>query len=284
VVQLYGYELVALKDMPPVILAVYCLFSVIFLLDSFYEARQKKMSFRYTMIPDLVMLIFLSFFLLLLSNRSTLILLAVAVFYYCFKMIRSKTGLALLFILLAAVFMAALFLNPSLQRQWKEMFDFSKSNAIILDADQSLGRSWGGKTLRLAIWKCSMDIIEIHWLTGVGTGDTQAALQEAYENRQFYFASRHNRYNAHNQYIQHTLSHGILGLFILISCIALPLTRLFRDKENRLYIFFLCCFAFICITESVLELNKGIIWYCYFNAILLFKSLEAKHTIFHGAK
>ncbi|MEJ7736761.1 MAG: O-antigen ligase family protein [Chitinophagaceae bacterium] len=272
-VGLYGYGLVVLKDMPPFMLGLFCLFSILFLMDSFYEDRQKGSPIH---IVNLSMLIFLSLFLLLLSNRSMLIFFIGTVMYYCFRLIRSIRGRALLLTSLIAIFTAALFLNPSLHRQWNEMFDFSDKNTITLDADESLGRSWGGKTLRVAIWKCSMDIIKSNWLTGVGTGDTQSALQQAYENRKFYFASRHNRYNAHNQYIQETLAHGIIGLFILTSCICFPLVKLYSDKENRLYTLFLCCFAFICITESLLELNKGIIWYSYFNCILLFKNPGTK--------
>ena len=92
---------------------------------------------------------------------------------------------------------------------------------IHLDQDSSLGRSWGGGVLRLAIWQCAFDIVREYPIIGVGTGDSQQALQDSYEKRKFYFASRYNKYNAHNQYIQQMVTHGIPDY-----CCYLPVLRL----------------------------------------------------------
>ncbi|GAC1705506.1 MAG: hypothetical protein NVS9B7_11260 [Flavisolibacter sp.] len=78
------------------------------------------------------------------------------------------------------------------------MVNFSSKETIQLDKDASLGRAWGGKQIRTAIWKCSQDIIRRHFISGVGIGDVQDSLQAAYEKRKFYFASRYNKYNTHN--------------------------------------------------------------------------------------
>ncbi len=139
-----------------------------------------------------------------------------------------------------------------------------------MDKDESLGRGWGGKTIRLAIWECSLDILKEHWLTGVGIGNSQDELQKAYEKRKFYFASRYNKYNAHNQYIQQAIASGVLGLVVFLACIFIPLFRFIRQKDKLFYTLFLLCFAFICITESVLEISKGVIWYSFFNSIFVF--------------
>lgn len=74
-----------------------------------------------------------------------LIFFAGTVLYYCFTLLRSVTRRALLLGSLIAVFTITLFLNPSFRTQWNEMLDFSEENAIALDSDRSLGRSWGGK-------------------------------------------------------------------------------------------------------------------------------------------
>jgi O-antigen ligase len=121
----------------------------------------------------------------------------------------------------------------------------------------------------LAIWRCSFDLIEQHGLIGLGTGDVQDELQKAYEKRKFYFASRYNNYNAHNQYIQQLLSHGIIGLVSLLLSIGIGFYLAFKQK-NTLYFYFLVIFAVICLTESFLEINKGIIWYSFFNSLFAF--------------
>lgn len=172
---------------------------------------------------------------------------------------------------LLGIFVIAVVVNPSLRRQWNDMIDFSKENTIQLDKDESLTHSWGGKTIRLSIWKCSLDILKKNWLTGVGTGDEQAALNAAYEKRKFYFATMYNEYNAHNQYIQEAIAHGVIGLIIFVSCIFLPLITNFRQKIKTVYSIFLISFAFVCLTESMLELSKGIIWYSFFNSLFFFE-------------
>jgi O-antigen ligase len=100
-------------------------------------------------------------------------------------------------------------------------------------------------------------------------------LQNAYEKRQFYFASRYNRYNAHNQYIQQAIASGVAGLLVFMACIFIPLFYFIRQRERLIYILFLFCFAFICITESVLETSKGVIWYSFLNSIFAFNKKSA---------
>jgi O-antigen ligase len=102
----------------------------------------------------------------------------------------------------------------------------------------------------------------------------QAALQQAYENRKFYFASRYNTYNAHNQYIQTTIAYGLVGLSIFVMAVFAPVFLCYQQKRNTFYLIFLLCFAFVCVTESILELNKGIIWYSFFNSLFMFRKFN----------
>jgi len=154
--------------------------------------------------------------------------------------------------------------------------DLSAENTVPLDKDASLGRSWGGKQLRIAIWRCSWDVIKDHWAIGVGTGDAQSSLQMAYEKRKFYFASRYNNYNTHNQYLQETVSYGIVGLVIFLVVLIAPLFKKFYPEQNLFYWMFLLSFAFACTTDTPLETNKGIIWYTFFNSLLFFAYYSSK--------
>jgi O-antigen ligase len=166
---------------------------------------------------------------------------------------------------------------PTLRRQWKELTDPREKTTIPLDRDASLGTSWGGMSIRKAIWKCSGDLVRRHWLTGVGTGDIQDSLQQAYENRQFYFASRYNHYNAHSQFLQTLIGHGAGGLSILLLCIFVPLGRLVPriralTPTQTCYLAFLSLFCVLCFTEVILDINKGVILYSFFNSIFGFAS------------
>jgi hypothetical protein len=268
--QLSGYPMVVLKDMSPFILALCCLLSLTYVLHRVNLVKTGKQPLS-PLYGEAGATIFLFFFLFLLGNRNILICMSGVFIFFCFMLIpKMFYRLSLLAGLVILVILTINF-NPYFQRQWNDMVDFSNKNAIQLDKDSTLGRDWGGKTIRLAIWECSMDVIEKYWLTGVGTGDVQDALQQAYEERKFYFASRYNRYNAHNQYIQETLASGLPGLIIFASSIFLPLYHNIIRKKNTLYTLFLLSFAFICITESILEISKGVVWYSFFNALFIFR-------------
>lgn len=265
--RMHGYEMVMLKDMSPFMLGLFCLLSIIYLLPMLYRgrfetARRRNIYFGVTLL--------LSLFLLVLGNRNVLFSWSLVMAYF---VLTNMTGrwFRMLFVglLLAALASAAIF-NPSFRRQIRDLTDFSPSNTIQLDSDKSLGRGWGGKALRLAIWKCSGDVIRAHWIAGVGTGDVQDSLQAAYERRQFYFASRYNKYNAHNQFIQEAIAYGLPGFVLFCACLLVPFYIYLRSGGWQLYILFLLSFAVICITESVLEISKGIVFYSLFNSIFAF--------------
>ena len=273
--RLYGYQMVALKDMSPFMLGLYCLLSVIYLLTAFYRGAFEDKRRRRTYIA---LLLVLSLFLFVLGNRNILFSWSIVVIFFFLR--RLARGY-MRYVLVAAVlglFITAIVLNPSLRRQVNDLTDFSAGNTIQLDQDRSLGRDWGGKALREAIWRCSMDIVRAHWLTGVGTGDVQDSLQAAYERRKFYFASRYNVYNAHNQFLQETLAYGITGSVVLMACLLIPLLLYYGNAEKQLYVLFLLSFFIICLTESILEISKGIVFYSFFNSIFAFVPESLKTT------
>ncbi len=267
---LRGYDMVLLKDMLPFIMGLCCLLSLIFLVNKIYDDRIMSRPWQ-LLITDISMSLLLVLFVLLLGNRSILICLCAIAVFYAFNFLTSLSHRLIVLGTLALLSILAVIFNPSLNSQWKDLVDFSQHNEIPLDTDKSLGRAWGGKAIRVSIWKCSWDVIEKNWLVGVGTGDVQDELQKAYEKRKFYFASRYNTYNAHNQFIQETLSQGFIGFLSFAGGIFIPVLVGLKRRSNAPYILFLLCFAFVCITESVLEVNKGIILYSFFNSIFIFK-------------
>ncbi len=263
---LHGYGMVVLKDTSPFILALFCFLTVAILLY-YLSTGEIKSRLRSLAIASVLLA---SFFLLLLGNRNILFCWIIVLIVFFYQLVKRKSTLVFFLVGLSAVLGLTVVFNPSLRQQWNDAIDFSTQNNIQLDTDQSLGRAWGGKTIRISIRTCSWDVIKEKWITGVGTGDVQDALQAAYENRKFYFASRYNRYNAHNQYIQETLATGFAGLLIFIMGIAVPLYRFIGKKPCQLYCLFLLCFLIICLTESILELNKGIVFYSFFNSLFAF--------------
>ncbi|MBX9782805.1 MAG: O-antigen ligase family protein [Chitinophagaceae bacterium] len=266
---LHGYELNIFKSASPITIALFCLFSAIFHL--FLLTVQKYKINKQSFLIHMVAIFFYAGFLFLFGNRMTILLLCISFPVFIIKQLsapKKKLSILLLFVMLVV---AALVKNPSLKNQITEFAHLSSATLIQLDTDSSLGKSWGGIPLRIAIWNCSWGLIQKNWIAGTGTGDVQDELQSVYEQRKFYFASRYNRYNAHNQYLQQFLANGIFGFVIFVLCIVVPLFFTFSHQTTRgLYLAFLIIFAFVCFSESFLEINKGIVWYSFFNSIFVF--------------
>jgi O-antigen ligase len=262
---LTGKNILFFPGFRPFLMGLFCITAIIIAFEKINTGTKTK-----NLLYAGIML--LSATILLLNIRMMLAAWIVIIIYYLLTSVKSRKQK----IILAAITLFAIVISivtiPPIKDQWKEFFD-SRSQ-IVLDQDSSLGKSWGGKALRIAIWKSSADILKGHWLTGVGTGDVQDSLQQAYENRKFYFASRYNHYNAHNQYIQITLATGVAGLLILISCILYPLWKYHKRFSSEIYVVFILLFSFICFTESLLEANKGVVWYSFFNSIFAFGYLK----------
>ena len=256
----------------PVVMGLFCLLSIIIAFEKLNTSSAKTKGLLYAFIALMTLMIFL------LSIRLIIACWLLIVFYYFLVIIRQWLYRIFLIAIAILLLIVSAFTIPTVKKQWNELFDFSARSTIALDSDSSLGKNWGGKALRVAIWKCSADVLKKHWLTGVGTGDVQDSLQKAYEDRKFYFASMYNRYNAHNEYLQITLANGLPGLLILLSCIFYPLLHYRKKFSGNIYFLFLLLFAVVGITESILEVNKGIIWYSFFNSIFAFGYLKSDKT------
>ncbi len=259
---LTGYSLIALKDMYPFLTGVFCIFCI-----SYHLSR--ILSDRIYFYTDLLLVFIFWIMLLLLSNAMCLFIGIIITLNYILKILKSRWQKILSLTISILVLVSAITLNKDLRIKLTALTNFSNQNRIQLDSDTSLGRTWDGKALRLAIWECSRELIYQNFFWGLGSGDVQDELQKVYEKRKFYFASRYNRYNAHNQYIQQFLANGIIGFTALLCCIFIPLFSKLPYKKQFL-INFLIIFGAICLTESILEVNKGIVWYSFFNSIFVF--------------
>jgi O-antigen ligase len=267
-VTLVGYDLIAFPQMTPsafTTMALFAFTSILYL--CFYSSFQLSVSKKYFFCGAAFLILVT---LILAGNRLSIIMAFAILVALLLPKIKKSFFLiplvGLLFILLVVK-------NNYLSDRFKKLWVFSNESVIQLDVDSSLGKSWDGSSIRLAIWRCSFDLIKQHGLIGLGTGDVQDELQKAYEKRKFYFASRYNNYNAHNQYIQQLLAHGVIGLFSLLLSMGIGFYLALKQK-NALYFYFLIIFAVICLTESFLEINKGIIWYSFFNSLFAFSKKQ----------
>lgn len=266
---LSGNDLVKSLDIYPYLLSLSCLISIIMLVNDFKNSKLNT-STNYKPKLTLFLILFFSFIILLISNRQIIFLYLLNAMIYGFNIIKNKKIFYSFLIGIITILSISIVYIPALNQKTKDIFD-TKENTIKLDQNASLGKSWNGIAIRKAIWQCSLDPIRENLLIGVGTGDAQDELQKAYENHQFYFASRYNTYNAHNQYLQTLVASGVIGLIFLIISIVYPIII---TKIDLYYTSIAICFLFIFLTESVLETNKGIVIFSFLNTLLIFYKIK----------
>jgi O-antigen ligase len=125
---------------------------------------------------------------------------------------------------------------------------------------------WTGVTIRLAIWKCAWDAVKETPFYGNGTGDAEEKLSESYARNKFLLGGAQN-FNAHNQYIESYLLHGAIGLFVLLIVHLVPLLHSFRAR-NWLMIMFITVMLMGYLTEAILSVQKGVVFFSFFFPLL----------------
>jgi O-antigen ligase len=214
----------------------------------------------------------LALFLLVISilaSRSVLIsLFLMTIIWFSIVQFNKKT-----LVFSALAFLGITIFGLSYEPIKNRLYEAIDSKDIVeLDAPinehRTLGKTFGGRAIRVAIWKCSADIVKENWLTGVGTGDAQNELQESYKNHGFEFAYLYNRYNAHNLFIQTCISSGIFGLLSIIS-ILIFLVYISVKMKSIVSFAFSVLFIFISLVESSLNVQSGVVFFALFSGIFI---------------
>jgi O-antigen ligase len=110
---------------------------------------------------------------------------------------------------------------------------------------------------------------------GSGTGSAEQRLRT--EGNAHGLTNVLGSYDPHNQYLYTFLEQGFMGLVVLLTMLVLPLYSSIQ-MGSRLYAGILLVFATVCLTESALELQKGIVLFAFFGSLLLFhETAKVKH-------
>lgn len=268
----FAHGLAEFVNLYPYILALLCLMLIIILAEAGLGNLELHpwLQHRFVIVG---LALFFSVFLLLLSVKQIIIAWLFFIVAYAIRLNKNRFVLYLLSVAFILTVLSVFFI-PTLKTKVLEITS-KEDNMIPLDRDASLGRNWNGIAIRRAIWACTMDVIKANPLLGVGTGDGQDHLQAAYENRQFYFASRYNRYNTHNQYLQTIVNFGIAGLLVWLCSLS---GLLWQYRKNWLVFSLLACLLFAMLTESMFETNKGVLLMAYLFTVFCFHYQEPRHV------
>lgn len=240
--------------------------TAIFMAVHLYNKREMWISGK----KGLLVIALLCIFLFLLQGRINLLaflaigFLASIFYYYSSGRYWMGTALAVGPILLL---MGIIYLAPeSISKR------FTEFQSMEYQIDAPVIHEFNGFTIRLAEWKCAMEVIEESPILGHGIGDYKTELLRSYERNNFVVGLR-REFNAHNQFLESHMAIGIIGPILLLGLLFYMLFLSFRLKKGLLAAVSSYLFLSM-ITESILERHWAITLFCIVPIFLIFSAIR----------
>jgi O-antigen ligase len=219
----------------------------------------------------LLFVFFLLFIFFLSSRIITLSAIAVSILALAIKLPRPTWGRAIKFqAAMVLGFLLLVYINPV--SRYRELQEPATASLVNLPShtDTSI-------EIRLSLLKLSLIAGSSgnSWF-GSGTGSAEDRLKVAAEQNGI--SNVLGSHDPHNQFIYTFLDLGWAGLILLAAVIFVPM-RTAWNKKSILYLGFASVFFCVCMTESALELQKGIVLFTFFGSLLLFHEMtpDASH-------
>ncbi|QMU66465.1 MAG: hypothetical protein GKR88_20705 [Flavobacteriaceae bacterium] len=227
--------------------SMYVLISIYIVVLEFLENRKSKVLMIF------VPVLFLS--LILLSSRMaialSILVLPPFIYYKLNHVINRRKAFIVIFstvLLLTIIGFSNKFARDRILYTYYEITDMEISE-----------NPFSGISFREKIWKGSIYLIKKSPWIGYGVGDTQRKLNDSYKSFGF---EEVIWFNAHNQYLQLILHHGLLIVLLLFVMLFLLLKKLVKKKAH----FVLFCWLIIgsfSLTESILSRQWGVILFAF---------------------
>lgn len=123
--------------------------------------------------------------------------------------------------------------------------------------------------LRLSLWSVDDQALrQINPVFGAGTGDVNDLMSAIISKT--HPDSEPGIFDPHNQFLNTWLALGIVGVLNLMIVFVVPMYFAYRRKYF-LTSAFISLFLLVCLTESALEVQKGIVFFALFNSLFLFQ-------------
>jgi O-antigen ligase len=262
----------------PSYFALYLAFCVISLLTRLKEKNHSKilsknhskiLSKNHSKILSILywsLLFYFSLFVVCLSSRIIILGLLLTLGFIIVDGVlhlKSKASTTLLLLTLISTVLLVLYFNPV--SRYRNIQEFTVSSLAI-----SPGNEYNNSLqIRASVWWLALHSFQsVNPIVGTGIGDVTDVMMHTSKN--YNVTNILNTYDPHNQYLFTLLSTGIAGLLVLIIFLIAPLYLAFLQKDY-LYILFSCLFILLCITETALEIQKGIAFYTLFFSLLAFQ-------------
>ena len=243
----------------------FAFFIVLFFLVKDYKTFSQKNKFSLILLSGWFFL-----FILLLSSRMTIFATALIlgtsflIWMYLNKKLWKGIVISFCGIILFGVSLKTL---PGLK---------IRTNATIQRIEKQTKKK-GVSDPRVNLWSAALAMINQNPIIGTGTGDAQDELVKIYKKNN-YERELQDNYNPHNQYLQTTVTLGIIGGILLSAYLCLPFWIGFSQRDY-LYLLFLALVILSFLTESILQTQRGTLFFGFFHSLFSMRILITKDKV-----
>ena len=239
-------------------LSMYVAFSIIALVWMITQEKKRNYQFMYA-----ACLFILTMGMLQLSSRAAFVALLIVI-NLVFPVIVFRGKQRIRFMIVSLFLSITLFFGISHVDSFKERYISELKKDLTQKPDLiEINEP------RVARWKVTVDLIKRSPVVGYGLGAEKNLLKEKYFEEKLY-TSYLNEFNTHNEYLSFLLKNGVIGLALFIYVLFYGFAAAWKQRD-LLFLSFLILITIVCISENVLDLNKGIFFYSFFFSLFLLK-------------
>ena len=220
-----------------------------------------------------VLLFFLFVMETLISARTAQICTLVTVIIYFIYLLKTNSFTQQKTTILSAVLILTLFTYFGLSRLNNR---YAQVEQAIEQNNSTSTQRFNSTTGRLEIWKESVELIKTNWLFGTGTGDVKDELVKLYHAHNFNYGYE-KALNSHNEFLQIWIALGLIGLIIFIGVFLHPILN-YANYESLLFPLFLLIIGLNALTESILEVQRGVLFFTFFYSLILLNGRKDKSS------
>lgn len=254
-----GWEITKINYIHHTYIAMYACFGIIY---SFVELFDNHLKSKGKIAFLLSTLVLSTLFVILVESRAGILcmfLLFACLFAWLFfvkkkRMITMCVGTAL------AVLLVIFFLL------------FPSGLNRIIKTQQDLVDTEHKEDIRITLLKAGLSVAKENCMFGVGVGDRCDVLIKYYEDNNLECGDL----NSHNQFVDTTISIGILGLLLLLGYFVVPIVFFAVNKQwDVVMLLFLFSIAFNAVFEAVFETQTGILYFNFIFCLLFYDRFVA---------
>jgi O-antigen ligase len=216
-------------------------------------------------------MLLLSLFTVMLDSRTaffTMLLVCISYFLVTIVRLNKVKDNIYPFVLFLVLFSAGYYGLSRIHNRMGELTSAVQSiNTEVLPEEEGKEADYGNAGVRPVLWKNAVTVIRNDPFFGTGCGDLKDELQKQYRSAGFFTGIKFNL-NPHNQYLHTTVGVGLIGLVFLLMMLMIPAWKAFQQK-NWFVFAFLLVFILNGVTESVLEVQNGVLLFTMVYALLI---------------